>query len=84
MYSLFTQSISFKKCREYGTRDVEWLQSKCVTLKNFWVYCLCLSACDVGQNLLFNFCNYLILLFLCKKKKNVILGLGDLFPCIFT
>ena len=33
---------------------------------------------DVGQSLQFNFCNYFILVFSCKKK--VILGLGDLFP----
>ena len=37
---------------------------------------------DVGHNLLFNYCNLLFLVFLCKKKKkNVILGLCDLFPC---
>ena len=35
---------------------------------------------DVGRNLLFNYCNLLFLVFLCKKK-NVILGLSDLFPC---
>ena len=35
---------------------------------------------DIGQNLQFNFCNYLILISLCKKK-NVTSGLGDLFPC---
>ena len=34
---------------------------------------------DVGHNLLFNYCNLLFSVFLCKKK-NVILGLGDLFP----
>ena len=33
---------------------------------------------DVGHNLLFNYCNLLFLVFLCKKK--VILGLGELFP----
>ena len=33
---------------------------------------------DVGHNLLFNYCNLLLLVFLCKK---LILGLGDLFPC---
>ena len=33
---------------------------------------------NVGQNQQFNFCNYLILVFLCKK---VILGLGQLFHC---
>ena len=33
---------------------------------------------DVGHNLLFNYCNLLFLVFLCKKK--VILGLSDLFP----
>ena len=33
---------------------------------------------DIKHNLLFNYCNLLFLVFLCKK--NVILGLGDLFP----
>ena len=33
---------------------------------------------DVGHNLLFNFCNLLFLVFLCKKRY---LGLGDLFCC---
>ena len=33
---------------------------------------------DVGHNLLFNYCNLLFVVFLCKK--NVILGLSDLFP----
>ena len=38
---------------------------------------------DVGHNLLFNYCNLLLLVFL-YKKKNVILGLGDLFPCFYV
>ena len=33
---------------------------------------------NAQHNLLFNYCNLLFLVFLCKK--NVILGLGDLFP----
>ena len=33
---------------------------------------------DVQHNLLFNYCNLLFLVFLCKKRY---LDLGDLFPC---
>ena len=36
------------------------------------------NLCDARHNLLFNYCNLLFLVFLCK---NVILDLGDLFPC---
>ena len=41
-----------------------------------------MEGSDVGHNLLFNYCNLLFLVFLCKK--NVILGLSDLFPYFYV